>query len=120
MLFSRWLPGVTNLQTARDVITYTDPTPPLSVFGRWDQGYWVTDYPKHIPNRALDAKVGSTKMERSFMESAGILDASAKSTVSGCSTILPTCRGSRSSGANRRGPGNPCVMCPTAWTASSR
>ncbi|MBJ6799778.1 phospholipase B family protein [Geomonas propionica] len=77
--FNRWLPGVTNLQTARNVITYTDPNNPLSVFGRWDLGYGVTDYPKQIPDGALDAKVGSTEMVRSFMALAGVLDASATS-----------------------------------------
>jgi hypothetical protein len=71
------LPKVKNLQIAKNVITYTDPTNPLSIFGRWDLGYGVTDYPKQIPDGALDAKVGSADMVRSFMELSGILDTSA-------------------------------------------
>ena len=56
--FKKLLPKVKNLQIAKNVITYTDPTNPLSIFGRWDLGYGVTDYPKQIPDGALDAKVG--------------------------------------------------------------
>ena len=59
------------MQIAKNVITYTDPTNPLSIFGRWDLGYGVTDYPKQIPDGSVDAKVGSTDMVRSFMELSG-------------------------------------------------
>jgi len=72
--FKKLLPKVKNLQIARNVITYTDPNNPLSIFGRWDLGYGVTDYPKQIPDGSLDAKVGSTGMVRTFMGLSGILD----------------------------------------------
>ncbi len=72
--FKKLLPKVKNLQIAKDVITYTDPTNPLSIFGRWDLGYGETDYPKQIPDGSLDAKVSSTTLVRSFMELSGILD----------------------------------------------
>lgn len=72
--FNRLLPKVKNLQHAKDVITYTDPSNPLSIFGRWDLGYGVTDYPKQIPDGALDAKVADTAMVRSFMGLSGVLD----------------------------------------------
>ncbi len=72
--FKKLLPKVKNLQIAGNVITYTDPTNPLSIFGRWDLGYGVTDYPKQIPDGALDSKVGDTAMVRSFMGLSGILD----------------------------------------------
>ena len=78
--FNRWLPRVMNLQLAKNVITYTDPTNPLSIFGRWDLGYGVTDYPKQIPDGALDAKVGSTEMVRAFMELSGELELSSRNT----------------------------------------
>jgi len=78
--FKKLLPKVKNLQIAKNVITYTDPTNPLSIFGRWDLGYGVTDYPKQIPDGALDAKVGSTDMVRSFMELSGILDTDSSAT----------------------------------------
>jgi len=72
--FAKLLPNVRNLQHAQNVITYTDPTNPLSIFGRWDLGYGVTDYPKQIPDGALDSKAGDTAMVRSFMGLSGILD----------------------------------------------
>lgn len=72
--FKKLLPKVKNIQIAKNVITYTDPANPLSIFGRWDLGYGETDYPKQIPDGAIDAKVGSTAMVRSFMDLSGILD----------------------------------------------
>jgi len=78
--FNKLLPKVKNLQIAKDVITYTDPTNPLSIFGRWDLGYGVTDYPKQIPDGALDAKVASTDMVRSFMGLSGSLDTESPNT----------------------------------------
>ena len=79
--FNKLLPKVKNLQNAKNVITYTDPNNPLSIFGRWDLGYGVTDYPKQIPDGAVDSKAGDTAMVRSFMELSGILDT--ESPVSG-------------------------------------
>ncbi len=78
--FKKLLPKVKNLQIAKDVITYTDPNNPLSIFGRWDLGYGVTEYPKQIPDGALDAKVASTEMVRSFMSLSGILDTHSSAT----------------------------------------
>jgi hypothetical protein len=78
--FRKLLPRVKNLQMARNVITYTDPTNPLSIFGRWDLGYGVTDYPKQIPDGSIDAKVGSTSLVRSFMERSGVLDTASPAT----------------------------------------
>lgn len=72
--FNKLLPKVKNLQTAKDIITYTDPTNPLSIYGRWDLGYGETDYPKQFPGGAIDAKVASTEMVRSFMKLSGVLD----------------------------------------------
>jgi len=78
--FKQLLPGVTDVEKAKEVITYTDPSNPLSVFGRWDLGYGETDYPSQIPDGAIDAKVGSTKMVRAFMALSGVLDTSAANT----------------------------------------
>jgi len=78
--FKKLLPHVNNVERAKRVITYTDPNNPLSIFGRWDLGYGETDYPKQIPDGAVDAKVGSTQMVRSFMELAGVLDTSSRNT----------------------------------------
>jgi hypothetical protein len=72
--FNQLLPGVNDVETAKTVITYTDPANPLSIFGRWDLGYGETSYPKQIPDGSVDSKVGSTSMVRSFMGLSGILD----------------------------------------------
>ena len=78
--FKQLLPGVYDVETAKTVITYTDPTNPLSIFGRWDLGYGETSYPKQIPDGSVDSKVGSTSMVRSFMGLSGVLDISASNT----------------------------------------
>ncbi len=78
--FKELLPGVTDLETAKRVITYTDPLNPLSIFGRWDLGYGETDYPKQIPDGSVDSKAASTAMVRSFMGLSGTLDTSAANT----------------------------------------
>jgi hypothetical protein len=78
--FQQLLPGVNDVETAKTVITYTDPANPLSIFGRWDLGYGETAYPKQIPDGSIDAKVASTGMVRSFMGLSGVLDTSAANT----------------------------------------
>jgi hypothetical protein len=77
--FKQLLPGVNDVEDAKEVITYTDPANPLSIFGRWDLGYGETSYPKQIPDGSIDSKVGSTSMVRSFMGLSGILDTSSSS-----------------------------------------
>lgn len=76
--FGQMLPHVQNVERAKNVIAYTDPRNPLSIFGRWDLGYGETDYRKQVPDGSVDAKVGSTSMVRSFMKLQGILDPRAK------------------------------------------
>lgn len=78
--FKQLLPGVNNLETAKAVITHTDPANPLSIFGRWDLGYGQTDYPKQVPDGSVDAKAASTGIVRSFMGLSGNLDLSASNT----------------------------------------
>ncbi len=78
--FKQLLPGVNDVEAAKTVITYTDPANPLSIFGRWDLGYGETSYPKQIPDGAVDSKVGSTSMVRSFMGLNGVLDTSSSNT----------------------------------------
>lgn len=78
--FKQLLPGVTDMETAKAVITYTDPANPLSIFGRWDLGYGLTGYPKQIPDGSVDSKAASTSMVRSFMGLSGTLDTAASNT----------------------------------------
>jgi hypothetical protein len=78
--FKALLPGVTDLETAKSVITYTDPLNPLSIFGRWDLGYGETDYPKQVPDGSADSKAASTAMVRAFKGLSGTLDLAAANT----------------------------------------
>ncbi len=78
--FKQLLPGVNDVESAKAVITYTDPANPLSIFGRWDLGYGETSYPKQIPDGAVDSKVGTTSMVRSFMGLSGDLSTSSPTT----------------------------------------
>jgi hypothetical protein len=52
----------------------------LTISGRWDLGYGETDYPEQIPDGAIDSKVGTSQMVRSFMELTGILDTKSRAT----------------------------------------
>lgn len=79
--FKQLLPGVVDIEGAKKVITYTDPTNPLSLFGRWDLGYGETSFPKTIPDGSIDSKVADASMARTFMGLTGTLDSS--SSVSG-------------------------------------
>jgi hypothetical protein len=78
--FKQLLPGVTQVDDAKAVITYTDPANPLSIFGRWDLGYGETSYPKTIPDGSIDSKVASSSMVLAFMGLSGDLDTKAPST----------------------------------------
>ena len=74
--FKQLLPGVVDIEGAKKVITYTDPTNPLSLFGRWDLGYGETSFPKTIPDGSIDSKVANASMARTFMGLTGTLDSS--------------------------------------------
>jgi hypothetical protein len=118
--FAKLLPHVNNVQRAKQVITYTDPNNPLSIFGRWDPGYGETDYPKQIPDGASMRRSG----RRKWCVPSWIYPASSifrhKIPVSGCSSAPPGSMASPSSGANPCGPGSPCGTFLTGWTANLR
>jgi len=78
--FKRLLPKVTDIESAKKVITYTDPANPLSIFGRWDLAYGETDYPKQVPDGAVDAKVVDTSMVKAFMQLKGTFDTTSTAT----------------------------------------
>ena len=67
------LPGVSDVETAKDVITYHDPAVPGSIFGRFD----LSDRPR--PVGSIDAKVATAGMARDFMQLSGAVDAGATS-----------------------------------------
>lgn len=66
--------AVNDLESAKQLITYTAPRNPLSIFGRWDLGYGETPTPKTIPDGSLDAKAGSVSLARRMMRLEGVLD----------------------------------------------
>lgn len=51
---------VTDIETAKDLITYTEDREPLSIYGRWDLGYGTTEMPRQRPDGSVDAKACST------------------------------------------------------------
>lgn len=78
--FKMLLPKVTDMESAKAAITYTDPANPLSIFGRWDLAYGETDYPKQVPDGSVDAKAVDTGMVREFMKLKGTFDLSSTAT----------------------------------------
>jgi hypothetical protein len=71
--------SVTDIESAKALITYTDPQNPLSIFGRWDLGYGETPTPKTVPDGSIDAKAISVVMIKGVFNLKGVLDT--KSTV---------------------------------------
>jgi len=72
--FLEKLASVKDVESAKALITYTDPKNPLSIFGRWDLGYGETSTPKTIPDGAIDAKVMSASMVQDGITLKGTLD----------------------------------------------
>jgi len=68
--------AVKNIESAKALITYTDPQNPLSIYGRWDLGYGETPAPKTIPDGAVDAKAISVSMIQNAFHLKGVLDTS--------------------------------------------
>lgn len=59
--FYRQIDSVKEMEAAKSLITYVGKEEPLSIYGRWDLGYGTTEYPKTIPDGAVDAKVYSAQ-----------------------------------------------------------
>ncbi|MEI6309283.1 MAG: hypothetical protein WCP58_06560 [bacterium] len=68
--------SVKEIESAKALITYTDPANPLSIYGRWDLGYGDTPAPKTIPDGAVDAKAISISMVQAAFQLKGVLDTS--------------------------------------------
>jgi hypothetical protein len=54
--FLSYMGTVDDIESAKDLVTYTDTGNPLSIFGRWDLGYGMTPTPKTVPDGSVDAK----------------------------------------------------------------
>ena len=72
--FMELIGPVSDVESAKALITYTDPDNPLSINGRWDLGYGETPLPKTVPDGTIDAKVASGAMARAALELKGVLD----------------------------------------------
>jgi hypothetical protein len=68
--------GVKDIESAKALITYTDPQNPLSIYGRWDLGYGETPAPRTIPEGSVDAKAISVSMIQDAFHLKGVLDTS--------------------------------------------
>ncbi len=66
--------GVTDIESAKALITYTDPYNPLSIYGRWDLGYGETPSPKTVPDGSIDAKAVSASMTAYAQNLQGVYD----------------------------------------------
>jgi len=75
--FLAQIDGVTDVETAKALITYTAPDDPLSIYGRWDLGFGDTPAPKTVPDGAVDAKVIAASQVGWAAKLAGVLDPSA-------------------------------------------
>lgn len=53
---------VTDIDSAKELITYTEDREPLSIYGRWDLGYGTTELPRIRPDGSVDAKACSIQM----------------------------------------------------------
>lgn len=60
---------VQDMETAKRLITYVDNDNPLSIYGRWDLGRGITEYPKTIADGAVDAKACSAAKVRELLKS---------------------------------------------------
>lgn len=59
---------VNDIETAKDLITYTEDREPLSVYGRWDLGYGTTEMARMRPDGSVDAKAGSAELIRETLK----------------------------------------------------
>lgn len=59
---------VDDIETAKDLITYTEDREPLSVYGRWDLGYGTTEMARMRPDGSVDAKAGSAELIRDTLK----------------------------------------------------
>jgi hypothetical protein len=76
--FKEKIAQVKDIQSAKDLITYTDPDNPLSIYGRWDLGYGETPNPKTVPDGSIDAKVASSNDALACMNLKGEMDLQTK------------------------------------------
>lgn len=70
--FKEQIGSVNDMESAKELITYVGKDEkgneePLSIYGRWDLGRGTTQYPKTIPDGAVDAKVYSARKVKELL-----------------------------------------------------
>ena len=65
--FFKGIDSVQCIESAKTLITYTDPNEPLSIYGRWDLGYGATEFAKTRADGGIDAKALSASMIKSVL-----------------------------------------------------
>ncbi len=58
---------VTDMESTKDLITYTEDREPLSIYGRWDLGYGTTEMPRTRPDGSVDAKAFSADLVKEVL-----------------------------------------------------
>ena len=59
---------VVDMESCKDLITYTEDREPLSIYGRWDVGYGTTEFIHVRPDGSADAKAFGTKEMRDVLD----------------------------------------------------
>ena len=72
---------VTDIEITKDLITFTDPYNPLSIYGRWDLGYGWTPTPRTVPDGSVDAKAAAASMFSSLSDLKGVLNVNSANTA---------------------------------------
>ena len=60
--------NVSDLDSAKRLITYNESLEPISIAGRWDKNYGTSEFLRYQPHGAIDAKVFDTEMIREVLE----------------------------------------------------
>ena len=66
--------NVADIEITKDLITFTDPYNPLSIYGRWDLGYGWTTTPMTVPDGSIDAKAAAASMLSNLSDLKGVLN----------------------------------------------
>ena len=56
----RSIANVSDIDSAKDLVTYNENLEPISIAGRWDKNYGTSEFLRYQPHGAIDAKAFST------------------------------------------------------------
>ena len=59
---------VNDIEGAKALITFNQDREPLSIYGRWDKGFGMTEFPKIRPDGSIDAKAVSASIIKETLE----------------------------------------------------